>query len=224
MKKVLMLFLFVLVFSAVVQAETIDLAVLMDASISNYQYNGNLNNGGINTMYFGKATDGSSWDMLLKFDLTELENVEYVEDATLNLFFSFSMTGSALQMDASLITENWDESSVTWNNQPNAAISAFSSAVIDGYSDVFKWFSIDITDAINAWKNGSSADYGILLSSPTEALKNQVMQFRSSEYSQSVYHPYVTVNCTKTVTPEPISFVLFSLGLGVSAFFRRIRG
>lgn len=117
---------------------------------------------------------------LVKLDMPSLKPGDMIVDTKLCLVmkdYQFcSSTTPDMQVNAHKITENWNYSTVTWNNRPD-----YDSTVLD-YNFVrqddpkvttqitnehVKTF--DITKAVKQWYEGTSPNYGILLKSSAES-------------------------------------------------------
>lgn len=79
-----------------------------------------------------------------------------------------------------LVTADWDESSVTWNSLGDSFIDSptASGAIADT-----GWVSVDVTDVVNAWLNGGSANYGLVIRSLPDSTANSVC-FASREQGE----------------------------------------
>ncbi|HVN67290.1 MAG TPA: DNRLRE domain-containing protein, partial [Candidatus Sulfotelmatobacter sp.] len=101
---------------------------------------------------------------LLKFDLSGLDNNRPARSANLLIYNCFAGSDVPLNIEARLITEPWDEDTVTYNNRP-AAKETLSTLTLQGvrtFSDPGKWYSFDVTQAVEAWQLGA-ANNGIML-------------------------------------------------------------
>ena len=107
---------------------------------------------------------------LVKFTLPQLKTGDMVVDADLNLYLyaiDFYSAGTPdLQVNAHLLTENWNLGSVTWNNQPAYDTTILDYNYIERNEEGFQPF--DITEAVKGWYEGTKANHGILLKSYNE--------------------------------------------------------
>jgi hypothetical protein len=103
---------------------------------------------------------------------------------------------------------SWEESVVTWNNQPRSDTYTYvSSANINGNG----WYSWDVTSlAIGAGKDPVSV---VLVADP-KCSNGNVFYARET---MTDFAPYVDVQAA----PEPVASALFLLGGGLIVFMRR---
>jgi hypothetical protein len=85
------------------------------------------------------------------------------------------------------ITDNWDESTVTWNSF-GGAYNATSEGSFT--PSVTGWYSVDVTSLVNSWLDSSLANNGILLKEDSAA---QMQYFSSREAGMA---PYLIINWT----------------------------
>ncbi len=113
---------------------------------------------GWDTANYGKTR------VLINFALPALYKGDIVVGATLALFAyktSF-ITSEDQQIDAHVITESWDYSTVTWNNQPDYDGIIYDYDFIK-QGDANTWELFDITKAVKGWYEGTVANNGILI-------------------------------------------------------------
>jgi streptogramin lyase len=97
-----------------------------------------------NDPYLSVLRFGVSERSFLKFDISKIS--EDISSATLNLYVKeFDNTVNRIY-EVNKVIEDWSESSITWNNQPNIAkefqVNVSAPASIG-------WFSIDVTLIVN---------------------------------------------------------------------------
>ncbi len=99
----------------------------------------------------------------LKFDLSSFP-AQSVDSAILRLFV-FSKTGALPSpIVVNRVTSNFDINSVTYNTMPAYVPTASTTDV--STNEVIQYISIDITDLVNQWLNGTFPNYGIALTNP----------------------------------------------------------
>ena len=104
-------------------------------------------------------------------------------------------------------TSYWLESTVTWNIKPsyNSSYAQQTKCINGNSSDSTSskhWYRFNIANAVNAWKNGTLTNRGLMFISNEET--NGAYNWRafaSKEHSTSSYHPYVVINYTNDTTP-----------------------
>jgi len=89
----------------------------------------------------------------------------------------------------------WDWTTLTHTVATHAASITFPSGITDG-----TWYSIDVTDLVNDWKNGV-ANYGFLLINTNESSSNDGVEFYSREKG-TAYRPYLTITYTTNSAPN----------------------
>jgi hypothetical protein len=101
---------------------------------------------------------------LLQFDLSKLDKTKSVKKAELKLFNCFAGSDAGVKVDAKMITAPWQESAVTYRHRPKAG-ETLSTVLLKGslnYHNPGKWYSWDVTKAVQAWQKGAP-NYGIML-------------------------------------------------------------
>jgi len=177
-----------------------------DAYITDFYPNTNFKNdgdfGGIawitnDTGYIGRT--------LFKFNLSGIPQNATVTSAQLLLTYNQAPThyGSAGHHQDSgsnacylqRILQDWEDSSVTWNNQP--AVTAVDQVILDASTSEFQNYSVDLTAAINDMVKNPAANFGLLLRLQTES-PIRVLGF-SSGNADTTLRPVLQV--TYDITP-----------------------
>ncbi len=100
---------------------------------------------------------------LIRFNLAAAVPPEAIIDAgRLDLFLEYGEGANPINLVAGLVTEDWVESEVTWNNQP-ATGEPFLATLVDTSSG---YKSLDVTNIVRAWHN--VPHYGLELQGPEE--------------------------------------------------------
>lgn len=111
---------------------------------------------------------------LANFDLPTLNKGDMVVNGTFAIALYhksfYDTTVPKQQIDAHIITQDWDYSTTTWNNKPS-----FNSVIIDydyiNPTDVensTNWKYFDITKAVKLWYEGKLKNNGIMVKQHTE--------------------------------------------------------
>ncbi|MEN6391185.1 MAG: DNRLRE domain-containing protein [Syntrophomonas sp.] len=196
------------------------------------------NFGTIIALFCGQFTQpGDSYRSLLKFDLSGLPPASTINSAHLNLYMYRNETSSAGEYIAvDRLLNDWGQDTVTWNNQPPFSPTPFSP-IWDAYiyinsSTPLGPISIDITDLVKGWFNGSIVNNGLILVG--DELDNGLVGFYSTNHPYSTMWPQLTVNFVQgiinvfdtdklTIPTPPSNPVIAStpvpLGAGQSATF-----
>jgi len=96
---------------------------------------------------------------LVRFDDASIAGLE-VNSAMLNLYLNDIAADGTISIHA--ITSSWNESSVTWNNQPPAESTA-TAVVSLATADEGSVISVDVTDVVTRWAAGSLPGAGFLI-------------------------------------------------------------
>ncbi len=110
-------------------------------------------------------------------------------------------------IEAHEVTEDWDNDTLTWNNQP----SCNTGTVLDydyigakGQQTVARWYSWNITDLVDKWYTTGN-NYGVMLkyNSETDYGSNMVTNFVSSETNvTSAAYPLIEISYVNTLGLE----------------------
>ncbi len=136
---------------------TDDARIKMSKPDTNYGSNSNL---WIRNRY-GSPYHPDHWesDALLKFDLSNLPPDANINSATLNMYYYYwkDNNPTGRELTAYKIIEDWDEMTVTFNNQPSTApeLSASSTVPAD-----YGWMSWDVSEDVQDYVNGQTENYG----------------------------------------------------------------
>jgi PKD repeat protein len=141
---------------------------------------------------------------IIDFDLSAIPEGAEILDAKLNFYFVclepnyFGHTGEN-EAYFQLITEPWEEDSVTWNNQPSTTedFQAYLPPSIDPYQD---YTDLDVTELIQKLKSEPENYHGIMLRLLNEE-PYRCLLFASSDYMDTVeFRPKLVV--TYTIAPN----------------------
>ncbi len=110
---------------------------------------------------------------LVRFDGASIAG-QTIREATLQLFLSGIGTPGDVSVHA--ITSGWNESAVTWNMQPPAEDTPLAVVAL-AEADERRVVAIDVTDAVQAWADGTSPAAGFVL----KTSRATVVQFHSKE-------------------------------------------
>ena len=172
----------------------VDAPVYSNRSQNNYANSSSMIIGGSDTYGYCRT--------YVKFELSALyaENVAYTDILSASLNFTEATTiegdNRAATIQAYLVKESWNVSTVTWNNRPdyyNEMIGCTNAGFNQSYENItINPSKIYITKAVIAWLQGMS-NYGIMLKEKDDKYNNS---FYTTEYSDPEKRLYVTVNYT----------------------------
>ena len=105
---------------------------------------------------------------LIKFDLSSLPSGVTINKAYLQLYaYNYSEWSQdawpgphSKTITAYKITQDWGETTVTWNNKPSGDTGVGATAVT---SNVNTWTSWDVSDLVSKWYNGQIPNYGVYI-------------------------------------------------------------
>ena len=118
----------------------------------------------------------------LKFDLSDLTSDTIIVNALLKLY-QYETLGSLVNFMIGLYrtTENWEETAITWDNQPTCYSIPESTFVIT--AEETAWLSWDITPLLQGWVDGSIINQGVFLKEMNEGLVKTYIKCYSSDYN-----------------------------------------
>ncbi len=148
-----------------------------DAYISQYYPNSNF--GQVPYLYTNRYRgSGDDYQSLLRFF------GGFNDKSKLRLKVYRNEVPSSAKLSVYRITDNWNESSVTWNNRPAIAAIPLGSRIV--HAGYFGWVEIDIPKIAD-----NLANYGILLK--CEESVNSLLGFFGHRYNNSDYWPQLIV-------------------------------
>lgn len=176
----------------------------VDSSLPNTAYGFGSETGYSDTVYVGTFGAGT---YRLFYRIKELPALNkgdmivgaYLHMALLNNDFYDNMDVSAYQL-----SENWEQSSLTWNNQPNYDSNIVDYEMFNSDSEI-GWYDWNITSCMKKWYNGSQ-NYGIMLMTPNDVNATQCASFASSNYSYST-------------TPRPLFSIIYRNNKGLEDYW-----
>ncbi len=156
---------------------------------------------------------------LIDFDLSTLPSNAIITNATLSLYYypSTSTVGHSTISGSNAcwlkrITSNWNEMTVTWNNQPSTTTQ--NEVVLPAsINNTMDYPNIDVTNLISDIYNNPSAGYGMMLMLQTEQYYRALL-FGSSNCPDQTKVPILEV-CYHTIASVPEIKTLDSYSLSV---------
>lgn len=119
-----------------------------------------------------------------------------LESATL---YMYVVAATDNPVTAHRATSSWDEMTVTWNSFGGA----FDATVVDGFTANAGWQMTDVTSLVQAWMNGTYANYGMLLDEADDQTPRTIYaSSESTEYPNE--GPWVEV--CYTVSGDPMVY------------------
>jgi len=134
---------------------------------------------------------------LIRFDFSKVPDNVNIDSVIFTLYGYNSPTNGTHRTlsgsnEATLkrVIENWNESTVTWNNQPNTTDDGAVSIPMSTSDN--QNYSLDITQLALYMMNNPTNNFGFKIQLVTEANYRQLI-FASSDNSNSALHPKVKV-------------------------------
>ena len=147
----------------------------------------------------------------LKFDLSDLSGMT-ITSATLYLYVDDIFAGDEVKLYR--VTEHeWDEETLTWNNQPDEGLVYITETFID--STGWKTWS-GLESLVQGWVDGDYPNYGIVLECDLDGY-GEIGFAYFNDNEGGVNRPYLEVEAV----PIPSTVFLFGSGLIGLAVIRR---
>jgi len=153
------------------------------------------NYGSLTYFYTGSTILNQKYRAYLQFDLSTIPTNARIIDAYSMLYQINSLGTGNFIVGLYQVTSDWEEGTITWNNQPT------SSTVLEASCTVYAavpaawrtWYNIG--DLVQGWLDGSITNQGILLNSTDEASLTMIAVFCSSDYTTDTSkRPKLTIN------------------------------
>jgi hypothetical protein len=166
-------------------------------------------------LWVGRYTEEILKRTIVKFDLSFIPEGSTIISSNLNLYMDYdaSEIGKEVSIVPYAITDGWNVSTVTLNNQPaiNDGITGSASKVsIEGH------YSWTITNLINQWINGGLANNGLELK--TEELDldegKRFVSSNNTEPDKQVFKPILVIQYNPA-TPIPVRLNAVIAGPGL---------
>jgi hypothetical protein len=124
----------------------------------------------------------------LRFNLSGLSD-SIIVSAKLNIYHAGGQDYSTQKRTTTFyrVTGNWNESGITWNNQPGYAEDVGNVSTAYDFQD---WLEVDLTDLVRAWVSGDQLNYGLV----AIGLESSVGVLRAFASSESTLSPELRVS------------------------------
>ena len=134
---------------------------------------------------------GETLRTYIQFNLNPLPSTAVITSAGLSLwYYDIFPSAEERQLVAYKVTSSWNESLITWNNQPN-----FSTTVVDTEtvpaSATNSFITWDVTNLVKSWASGTVTNCGVMLSDSTGGEGFKV--FYSSDWGNASQRPELTI-------------------------------
>lgn len=136
---------------------------------------------------------------LLRFDFSELPNNAVLTSAKLNLYASsqpFSNGGQSAMLGNNKsflmrVTENWNYTSVNWDNQPATTIEN-QIELSQSSTPTQDYLQVDVLEMINIMRNTPNNNFGFMIKLENEVFYNNMI-FASSDFTDANKHPSIEI-------------------------------
>ncbi|EIJ79107.1 hypothetical protein PB1_16159 [Bacillus methanolicus PB1] len=161
-----------------------------DATVAS-DINANSNYGFSAAFYVGQES-GFKYRTYIKFSLSTIPAGAIITDAKLYARLSAYAVSDSPICEMFRPLADWDESIITWNNQPPFDATPFGSINLLAGS----WNEFNITQVASDWSKGILPNYGIMLKTNPETASHK--GFDSSESSSNKPYVVITYNMPPT--------------------------
>lgn len=134
---------------------------------------------------------------LLQFDLDKIPLISAIDSAKLNLYLGRNEVGTGgAYIRVQHLFNSWDQDTVNWGNQPDANLSGnntiWNGSVYISPSTQNGPISIDISDLVRKWVNGSIPNHGMQVTG--NEMRNSLVGFLSPNGPYRYTEPSLTIN------------------------------
>lgn len=95
------------------------------------------------------------------------------------------------------VLADWDEMTLTWNNQPARSASYLDCPALSGYG----WKSHDVTTMVKEWVAGTYPNYGLAFEGISIGTRQHSYLY-SKEYNSGSHAPYIYVEYEESSAPS----------------------
>ena len=130
----------------------------------------------------------------IQFNINSLPSTAVITNAGLSLWYYDHAEASAADRPLVLyrVTEAWNESTITYNNQPNTSTTVVDTETVPA-SPTNSFVTWDITNLVKSWVSGTLPNYGVMLND-ADYLHENFKLFYSSDWTTASQRP--TLNIT----------------------------
>ena len=155
--------------------QSVVLASIADADVNEAKPNKNYGSGKLMVV---NSDAGGNRRVYLRFDLSTIPVNSTIQSATLSVCAQ-ATPKSTRTYEIHRATEDWNETSVTWNSQPAAVPAASAVSSIPASSGCMAW---SVETDVQSWTDGSAGNYGWRINDSVEnATKSLQTKFKTLE-------------------------------------------
>jgi len=154
------------------------------------------NYGSINHLDFRSFQNGWNWQDFIRFDLSQISSNAEIVYAKMYLYFyewiDNNPGGDIIRLYRAL--QNWNEDTVTWNNQPSVSSQSSSESIVPNTAN--NWMTWDITEDVISFISGDESNFGWLIKDDTHwgGVDIPIGRFYSKEYGDLIPYIEIAVN------------------------------
>jgi hypothetical protein len=141
--------------------------------------------------YYEGTRDGYFYTLVM-WDIYALPPDITINSATMKLYCEDSEGTPNGTPRYYIVTENWDESTVTWGNKPDYDTIVQTSS---SWPNPGTWHNVDVTEFVENWYNGTYTNYGIY-GVTVSTSSHYFAIYRSKEHTGTGYDPKLEVEFT----------------------------
>jgi hypothetical protein len=172
-----------------------------DAYVSQFDASGN--HGSEAELFVGvSGSTTTTFRSFIEIPTTSIPSGAGVSTAYLSLYCNAALTTAAYSISAYQVTDDWSDTSVTWNNQPNASTTVLASASVGSSGSWYNWEALE--SIVARWAQGDTGNYGLRLSGNESTALNSRKQFVSAD-STSTNKPQVVLSYTNAPSVSAVS-------------------
>lgn len=151
------------------------------------------NSGSYEALYSGCTTLHKKFRAYLQFDLSNVPGNARIIDAYPKLYQNSSSGTGSFTVGLYKVTSDWEEGTITWNNQPTSSTVAEAFCTVYASTAWRTWYNIG--DLVQGWVDGSITNYGMLLKVTGETSIIMIAIFTSSDHTTDPSkRPKLTIN------------------------------
>jgi len=145
------------------------------------------------------GSSGWGWDALIKFDISSIIQGTTIVSAKLNIYYYeqlyYNHSNNILTLYR--VTSDWDENTVTWDNQPYYASQKTSIANVP--STINLWIEFNVTNDVKGYATGLYTNYGWKITDENlwEHFDIPEFVFKTKESNNINYWPYLEIELLK---------------------------
>jgi hypothetical protein len=155
--------------------QSVVLVSLSDADVNEAKPNKNYGSG---KFMMVNSDAGGNRRVYLRFDLSTIPVNSTIQSATLSVCAQ-ATPKSTRTYEVHRATEDWNETSVVWNNQPSAVSTVSAVSVTPASPGCMAW---SVETDVQSWTDGSAGNYGWRINDSVEnATKSLQTKFKTLE-------------------------------------------